>query len=75
MQFLGEVVELFRMKLSGVEIGGISCPELSFYSLRRGLGQPLGQLECTVDGTWQLEVPEKGGWPHVCLKGLPVFSL
>jgi hypothetical protein len=58
-----------------VRIGAISCPKL-----RESLGlvgfqvqgwiQLFRQFECSLGGTWQLEVLRGGAWPLLSLKGL-----
>lgn len=70
---MGRAVELFKVKLSRVDIGGISHSEIGlFYPVGQGLGPSLKAVR--VFYGWQLAVEYPGargrGWPFVWLKGL-----
>jgi hypothetical protein len=76
MGFPGVGAGLSSVGLSRVGIGRISNPELGLFTLWDGCWLCLlGQLECSVGRTLQLNVLRRGTWPRWCLEGLVVGGL
>lgn len=67
---------LFRVKLSRVETGRISFPEIGLFTLEgKGRVKQFGQLECSVGGTWQSEVRGERPGPSCGWSGSRVVIL
>lgn len=67
---------LFRVKLSRVETGRISCPEIGLFTLEgKGKVKQFGQLEGSVGGTWQSEVRGEQPGPSCGCSGSQVVIL
>lgn len=54
----------------GGDSWGFKSRTRALYPVGRGRVQSLGQLECSVNRTWQLEVLNRRAWSVVCLEGL-----